>query len=45
MFKRMLKNSHARFVEAAPLFERAVQSLLESADAIDLGGNQDSDDR
>lgn len=36
MFRRMLKNSHARFVEVAPLFERAVQSLLESADLVDL---------
>jgi hypothetical protein len=36
MFRRMLKNSRARFVEVAPLFERAVQSLLESADLVDL---------
>jgi hypothetical protein len=36
MFRRMLKSSRARFVEVAPLFERAVQSLLESADLVDL---------
>jgi hypothetical protein len=36
MFRRMLKNSHARFVEVAPLFERAVHALLESADLVDL---------
>ncbi len=36
MFRRMLKNERARFVEVAPLFERAVQSLLESADQLDL---------
>jgi len=36
MFRRMLKNNRARFVEVAPLFERAVQSLLESADLVDL---------
>lgn len=39
MFRRMLKNSRARFVEVAPLFERAVQSLLESADLVDLAHN------
>ena len=36
MFRRMLKSDRARFVEVAPLFERAVQSLLESADQLDL---------
>lgn len=36
MFRRMLKNERARFVEVAPLFERAVQSLLESADQLDM---------
>lgn len=36
MFRRMLKSARARFIEVAPLFERAVQSLLESADLVDL---------
>lgn len=35
LFRRMLANGHARFLEAAPLFERAVQSLLLSADQVD----------
>ncbi|MFC6521902.1 DUF1631 family protein [Undibacterium arcticum] len=34
-FRRLLKNDRARFIEAAPLFERAVQSLLQTADQMD----------
>lgn len=35
LFRRLLANSRARFIEAAPLFERAVTSLLETADKVD----------
>ena len=35
LFRRLLGNGRARFMEAAPLFERAVQSLLLSADQVD----------
>ena len=35
LFRRMLANGRARFLETAPLFERAVQSLLLSADQVD----------
>lgn len=35
LFRRLLANGRARFMEAAPLFERAVQSLLLSADQVD----------
>lgn len=33
MFRRMIAHGRVRFMEAEPLFERAVQSLLKSADA------------
>ncbi|WP_269533412.1 DUF1631 family protein [Chitinimonas sp. BJYL2] len=36
-FLRLMRTGRARFVEAAPLFERAVQSLLTSADQVDRG--------
>ena len=35
MFLRMLGRGRVRFMEAEPLFERAVQSLLTSADSLD----------
>jgi hypothetical protein len=35
LFRRLLANGRACFMEAAPLFERAVQSLLLSADQVD----------
>ncbi|GAB3251047.1 DUF1631 family protein [Chitinimonas naiadis] len=35
LFLRLLTNGRARFIEVAPLFERAVQSLLQSADQVD----------
>lgn len=35
LFRRLLANGRARFLETAPLFERAVQSLLLSADQVD----------
>jgi hypothetical protein len=35
LFRRLLANERARFVEAAPLFERAVTALLETADTVD----------
>lgn len=35
LFLRLLENGRAHFLEAAPLFERAVQSLLQSADRMD----------
>ncbi|WP_171013997.1 DUF1631 family protein [Chitinivorax sp. B] len=34
LFKRLLQNGRAKFLEAAPLFERAVQSLLQTADGL-----------
>ncbi|MEO8407325.1 MAG: DUF1631 family protein [Oxalobacteraceae bacterium] len=39
MLRRLLATGRARFLEAAPLFERAVQSLLQSADRIDGSAN------
>jgi hypothetical protein len=35
LFRRLLVNERARFIEAAPLFERAVSALLETADTVD----------
>lgn len=35
MFRRMIAHGRVRFLENEPLFERAVQSLLKSADDID----------
>lgn len=35
MFRRMIAHGRVKFLETEPLFERAVQSLLRSADAID----------
>ena len=35
MFRRMIAHGRVRFLEAEPLFERAVQALLSSADALD----------
>ena len=35
MFRRMIAHGRVRFLEAEPLFERAVQALLTSADVID----------
>lgn len=35
MFRRMLEQGRVRFLESAPLFDRAVESLLKSADQID----------
>lgn len=35
LFRRLLANERARFVEAAPLFERAVSALLDAADTVD----------
>ncbi|MDO8702732.1 MAG: DUF1631 family protein [Undibacterium sp.] len=35
MFRRMIAHGRVRFLETEPLFERAVQSLLKSADIID----------
>jgi hypothetical protein len=35
LFRRLLVNGRARFVEVAPLFERAITSLLETADKVD----------
>jgi hypothetical protein len=35
MFRRMIAHGRVRFLENEPLFERAVQALLTSADAID----------
>lgn len=39
MLHRLLTNGRARFLETAPLFERAVQSLLQAADQIDGGAS------
>lgn len=39
IFRRLLANGHARFQETAPLFERAVQSLLQAADQIGDNSN------
>jgi hypothetical protein len=36
MFRRMIAHGRVKFVEAEPLFERAVQSLLKSADNIEV---------
>lgn len=35
LFRRLLANGRTRFLEAAPLFERAVNALLETADQVD----------
>jgi hypothetical protein len=35
LFRWLLVNGRARFIENAPMFERAMESLLESADASD----------
>nr|WP_315484889.1 DUF1631 family protein [uncultured Undibacterium sp.] len=35
MFRRMIAHGRVKFLETEPLFERAVQSLLKSADAVD----------
>ncbi|MFZ6751185.1 DUF1631 family protein [Undibacterium sp. Ren11W] len=35
MFRRMIAHGRVRFIESEPLFERAVQSLLKSADNVD----------
>ena len=35
MFRRMIAHGRVRFLESEPLFERAVQSLLKSADTVD----------
>lgn len=35
LFRRLLGNGRAKFVETAPLFERAIQALLQSADAVE----------
>ncbi|MFZ6649569.1 DUF1631 family protein [Undibacterium sp. TJN25] len=34
MFRRLIDHGRVRFLEAEPLFERAVQSLLQSADSM-----------
>ncbi|MBR7800320.1 DUF1631 family protein [Undibacterium fentianense] len=36
MFRRMIAHGRVKFLETEPLFERAVQSLLKSADAVEL---------
>ncbi|MBY0573663.1 MAG: DUF1631 domain-containing protein [Undibacterium sp.] len=35
MFRRMIAHGRVKFLEAEPLFERAVQSLLKSADTLE----------
>jgi hypothetical protein len=35
LFRRLLVNGRARFLEVAPLFERAITALLETADKVD----------
>ena len=35
LFRRLLNSNRARFLEAAPLFERAVTALMDSADKVD----------
>jgi hypothetical protein len=35
MFRRMIAHGRVKFLEAEPLFERAVQSLLKSADTVE----------
>ncbi|MFZ6863425.1 DUF1631 family protein [Undibacterium sp. Ji67W] len=35
MFRRMIAHGRVKFMEAEPLFERAVQALLTSADVVD----------
>jgi hypothetical protein len=35
LFRKLLENGRARFLEVLPLFERAVTSLLETADQVD----------
>ncbi|MFZ6819157.1 DUF1631 family protein [Undibacterium sp. Ji22W] len=37
MFRRMIAHGRVKFLETEPLFERAVQSLLKSADVGDAG--------
>ncbi|MBB5018482.1 hypothetical protein HNQ59_001771 [Chitinivorax tropicus] len=34
LFKRLLQNGRAKFLETEPLFERAIQSLLQTADQM-----------
>mgnify|MGYP003532284063 FL=1 len=36
MFRRMIAHGRVKFLETEPLFERAVQSLLKSADVVDV---------
>lgn len=36
MFRRMIAHGRVKFLETEPLFERAVQSLLKSADAVEM---------
>jgi hypothetical protein len=35
LFRRLLANGRARFLEVAPLFERAITALLDTADRVD----------
>jgi hypothetical protein len=36
MFRRMIAHGRVKFLETEPLFERAVQSLLKSADIVGM---------
>lgn len=40
LFRWLLSNERARFIESTPLFERAMTSLLASADASDKAGSE-----
>ena len=42
LFRWLLRIGRARFLEASPLFERAVGSLLETADEIDAANDADA---
>jgi Protein of unknown function (DUF1631) len=42
LFRWLLRIGRARFLEASPLFERAVGSLLETADEIDAANEADA---
>jgi Protein of unknown function (DUF1631) len=42
LFRWLLRIGRARFIEASPLFERAVGSLLETADEIDAANDADA---
>jgi len=42
LFRWLLRIGRARFVEASPLFERAVGSLLQTADEIDAANDADA---